>query len=104
MPDGGTVDIIITEDEHSVHVTVKDEGEGIPEKVLNRIGEPFLTTKEKGTGLGLMVTFNIIENHQGVIHVDSHPEKGTAFKISFPKNKNNGLNAVVYRLHCFTFF
>ncbi|ASV04273.1 hypothetical protein CJZ71_20300 [Bacillus subtilis] len=87
MPDGGTVDIIITEDEHSVHVTVKDEGEGIPEKVLNRIGEPFLTTKEKGTGLGLMVTFNIIENHQGVIHVDSHPEKGTAFKISFPKNK-----------------
>ncbi|MEC1626233.1 sporulation kinase KinA [Bacillus mojavensis] len=85
MPDGGTVDIIVTEDEHSVHVTVKDEGEGIPEKVLNRIGEPFLTTKEKGTGLGLMVTFNIIENHQGVIHVDSQPDKGTAFKISFPK-------------------
>lgn len=85
MPDGGTVDIIVTEDKHSVHVTVKDEGEGIPEKVLNRIGEPFLTTKEKGTGLGLMVTFNIIENHQGVIHVDSQQDKGTAFKISFPK-------------------
>ncbi|MED4787443.1 PAS domain-containing protein [Bacillus atrophaeus] len=85
MPDGGTVEIGTTEDEHSVHVTIKDEGEGIPEKVLKRIGEPFLTTKEKGTGLGLMVTFNIIENHQGTIQVDSKPEKGTAFKISFPK-------------------
>ncbi|MCY8809665.1 PAS domain-containing protein [Bacillus atrophaeus] len=85
MPDGGTVEIDTTEDEHSVHVTIKDEGEGIPEKVLKRIGEPFLTTKEKGTGLGLMVTFNIIENHQGTIQVDSKPEKGTAFKISFPK-------------------
>ncbi|MCY8505332.1 PAS domain-containing protein [Bacillus atrophaeus] len=85
MPDGGTVEIDTTEDEHSVHVTIKDEGEGIPEKVLKRIGEPFLTTKEKGTGLGLMVTFNIIKNHQGTIQVDSKPEKGTAFKISFPK-------------------
>ncbi|KYD04877.1 PAS domain-containing protein [Bacillus atrophaeus] len=85
MPDGGTVEIDTTEDEHSVHVTIIDEGEGIPEKVLKRIGEPFLTTKEKGTGLGLMVTFNIIENHQGTIQVDSKPEKGTAFKISFPK-------------------
>ncbi|WP_406621799.1 PAS domain-containing protein [Bacillus atrophaeus] len=85
MPDGGTVEIDTTEDEHSVHVTIKDEGEGIPEKVLKRIGEPVLTTKEKGTGLGLMVTFNIIENHQGTIQVDSKPEKGTAFKISFPK-------------------
>ncbi|MCI3194546.1 PAS domain-containing protein [Bacillus sp. HU-1818] len=85
MPDGGTVEIDTTEDEHSVHVTIKDEGEGIPEKVLKRIGEPFLTTKEKGTGLGLMVTFNIIENHQGTIQVDSKPEKGTSFKISFPK-------------------
>jgi len=44
-----------------------------------------LTTKEKGTGLGLMVTFNIIENHNGTIEVDSKAEKGTTFKISFPK-------------------
>lgn len=65
MPDGGTVHIIMTEDEYSVNVTVKDEGDGIPENVLKRIGEPFLTTKEKGTGLGLMVTFNLIKNHQG---------------------------------------
>ncbi|MBY8912415.1 PAS domain-containing protein [Bacillus sp. YC2] len=85
MPDGGTVHILMTEDEYSVNVTIKDEGDGIPENVLKRIGEPFLTTKEKGTGLGLMVTFNLIKNHQGAIQVDSKPDKGTAFKISFPK-------------------
>ncbi|KXZ14743.1 PAS domain-containing sensor histidine kinase [Bacillus nakamurai] len=85
MPDGGTVHILMTEDEYSVNVTIKDEGDGIPENVLKRIGEPFLTTKEKGTGLGLMVTFNLIKNHQGAIQVDSKPDKGTVFKISFPK-------------------
>ncbi|WP_416721023.1 PAS domain-containing protein [Bacillus velezensis] len=82
MPDGGTVHILMTEDEYSVNVTVKDE---IPENVLKRIGEPFLTTKEKGTGLGLMVTFNLIKNHQGAIQVDSKPDRGTAFHITFPK-------------------
>lgn len=85
MPDGGTVHIIMTEDEYSVNVTVKDEGDGIPENVLKRIGEPFLTTKEKGTGLGLMVTFNLIKNHQEAIQVDSKPDRGTAFHITFPK-------------------
>ncbi|PAD65824.1 PAS domain-containing sensor histidine kinase [Bacillus siamensis] len=85
MPDGGTVHILMTEDEYSVKVTIKDEGDGIPENVLKRIGEPFLTTKEKGTGLGLMVTFNLIKNHQGAIQVDSKPDKGTAFHITFPK-------------------
>ncbi|MGW9010073.1 PAS domain-containing protein [Bacillus velezensis] len=85
MPDGGTVHILMTEDEYSVNVTVKDEGDGIPENVLKRIREPFLTTKEKGTGLGLMVTFNLIKNHQGAIQVDSKPDRGTAFHITFPK-------------------
>ncbi|OCI05304.1 PAS domain-containing sensor histidine kinase [Bacillus paralicheniformis] len=85
MPNGGTVHLTVRETEDSVIVEVEDEGEGIPEHVMKRIGEPFLTTKEKGTGLGLMVTFNIIENHNGTIEVDSKAEKGTTFKISFPK-------------------
>lgn len=83
MPDGGTVHLEVKETADAVTVTVQDEGEGIPEHVLKRIGEPFLTTKEKGTGLGLMVTFNIIENHNGTIEVKSKVEKGTTFIISF---------------------
>ncbi|MDA7026250.1 PAS domain-containing protein [Bacillus sp. CLL-7-23] len=85
MPDGGTVHLSVTETKQAVTVMVQDEGKGIPEHVLKRIGEPFLTTKEKGTGLGLMVTFNIIENHNGTIEIDTQEEKGTTFVISFPK-------------------
>ncbi|MGE6631171.1 PAS domain S-box protein [Bacillus sp. NPDC077027] len=84
MPNGGKVDIAAREQEDEIIVTIKDEGVGIPESVMKRIGEPFLTTKEKGTGLGLMVTFNILENHNGTIRVDSQPEKGTVFHIVFP--------------------
>ncbi|MFS0654331.1 PAS domain-containing protein [Bacillus sp. 179-C3.3 HS] len=84
MPNGGKVDITAKAEKDGILVTIKDEGMGIPEAVMKRIGEPFLTTKEKGTGLGLMVTFNILENHQGSISVDSQPEKGTAFHIMFP--------------------
>ncbi|OLP63167.1 Sporulation kinase A [Bacillus pumilus] len=84
MPDGGKVDITAKAEKGGIRVTIKDEGVGIPESVMKRIGEPFLTTKEKGTGLGLMVTFNILENHNGTISVDSQPEKGTAFHIMFP--------------------
>nr|WP_025851498.1 PAS domain-containing protein [Bacillus velezensis] len=105
MPDGGTVHIIMTEDEYSVNVTVKDEGDGIPENVLKRIGEPFLTTKEKGTGLGLMVTFNLIKNHQGAIQVDSKPDRGTAFHITFPKHKKTtALCRCLNSLHGFSRF
>lgn len=84
MPDGGKVDITAKAEGDGILVTIRDEGIGIPESVMKRIGEPFLTTKEKGTGLGLMVTFNILENHNGTIRVDSQPEKGTVFHIMFP--------------------
>ncbi|MFS0509357.1 PAS domain S-box protein [Bacillus altitudinis] len=84
MPDGGKVDITAKAEKEGILVTIRDEGIGIPESVMKRIGEPFLTTKEKGTGLGLMVTFNILENHNGTIRVDSDPEKGTVFHIMFP--------------------
>ncbi|MFJ5963618.1 MULTISPECIES: PAS domain-containing protein [unclassified Bacillus (in: firmicutes)] len=84
MPNGGKVDITAKAQREGILVTIRDEGVGIPESVMKRIGEPFLTTKEKGTGLGLMVTFNILENHNGTISVDSQPEKGTVFHIMFP--------------------
>lgn len=84
MPDGGKVDITAKAESDGILVAIRDEGIGIPESVMKRIGEPFLTTKEKGTGLGLMVTFNILENHNGTIRVDSQPEKGTVFHIMFP--------------------
>lgn len=61
-----------------------DQGEGIPEERIHRLGEPFFTTKEKGTGLGLMVSYKIIENHRGNIYITSKLNVGTTFDIIIP--------------------
>ncbi|MCJ2144861.1 ATP-binding protein [Bacillus sp. B19-2] len=68
----------------SVFITFEDQGKGISKDVLEKLGEPFYTTKEKGTGLGLMVTFKIIENHGGSIHFESEEGKGTTVKLKLP--------------------
>ncbi|EDL65980.1 ATP-binding protein, partial [Bacillus sp. SG-1] len=58
--------------------------EGMDEQTLNKLGEPFYTTKEKGTGLGFMVCMRILKDHYGSIHVESEKGKGTTFDISLP--------------------
>jgi two-component system NtrC family sensor kinase len=72
-----------------VEITVSDTGGGIPEKDLDRIFEPFFTSKESGTGLGLAITHGIIEQHDGSIRVESQEEEGTTFRIHLPAGKGN---------------
>ncbi|WP_196220102.1 PAS domain S-box protein [Terrilactibacillus tamarindi] len=84
MPNGGKVTIDVKLLEGFVMISVTDEGPGIPEAKIKNIGQPFFTTKEQGTGLGLAVSFNIIENHNGKVSIESEINKGTTFKISFP--------------------
>jgi PAS domain S-box-containing protein len=69
-----------------VELTVSDTGKGIDDSQINRIFEPYFTTKAagEGTGLGLAVTLGIVKNHNGLIEVDSHPGKGTLFRVLFP--------------------
>jgi len=76
-----------------VQVTIRDSGIGIPQANLDRIFDPFLTTKGvgEGTGLGLSTTFNIIRRHGGTINVHSRAGEGTTFEISLPLNENQGL-------------
>lgn len=85
MPNGGNLTIQAKEVESQVHIYVTDTGIGIPVEKLKRIGEPFYTTKKNGNGLGLMVTFHIIESHSGKISVESELNKGTTFHIEFPR-------------------
>ncbi|MRX72233.1 PAS domain S-box protein [Bacillus lacus] len=84
MPAGGNVYLSCKKADGKILVEVKDEGEGIPEELLIKISEPFFTTKEKGTGLGLMITYKIIENHSGSVSVQSKVNEGTIFTVSFP--------------------
>ncbi|BCB03864.1 PAS domain S-box protein [Bacillus sp. KH172YL63] len=83
MSMGGRVSIHVEEIEQMACVCFIDEGEGIPKEVLNRIGEPFFTTKENGTGLGIMVSKQIVENHLGDVNITSG-SGGTCVKVAFP--------------------
>ncbi|MBW2252512.1 MAG: response regulator, partial [Deltaproteobacteria bacterium] len=67
-----------------LRLTVSDTGYGMSQDTLNRIYEPFYTTKEKGTGLGLSIVYSIIKDHGGFIESDSDVGKGTTFRIYFP--------------------
>ncbi len=69
-------------------VEFKDNGGGMPEEVLQKIFEPYYTTKQKGTGLGLTNTQNIIFNHGGTISVKSKPGEGTMFVIALNTKGN----------------
>ncbi|MGD8354032.1 MAG: ATP-binding protein, partial [Pseudomonadota bacterium] len=72
-------------DGESVIVGIEDTGVGIPESALDRIFDPFFSTKgAKGTGLGLSVSYGIIEGHGGTIEVRSEVGKGTTFTITIP--------------------
>jgi signal transduction histidine kinase len=67
-----------------IRLVVADTGTGIPADELSKIFDPFFTTKRTGTGLGLSVTYGIIQEHGGTIDVESQPGAGTSFTISFP--------------------
>ncbi|MEK3884338.1 ATP-binding protein [Paenibacillus sp. PL2-23] len=85
MPGGGQVIITLAkQDEGSLLIRIMDTGEGIPEDKLKRIGEPFFTTKEKGTGLGFMVCRKIVEDHQGSLQLFSTRNEGTTVEVVLP--------------------
>lgn len=85
MPSGGNIYVAIKSvDDHHICISMTDEGSGISEDKLKRLGEPFYTTKERGTGLGLMVSYKIMKEHQGKIEVESEEGKGTSFYLTLP--------------------
>jgi signal transduction histidine kinase len=67
-----------------VQVEISDSGQGIPEKILEHIFDPFFTTKKKGGGLGLSISHQIVQEHNGFIEVESRAKKGTTFTITIP--------------------
>jgi two-component system NtrC family sensor kinase len=86
MPEGGSLDVSATLQDGFVRVAVKDTGSGIPPEHLDQVFEPFFTTKEagEGTGLGLSVSYSIVEKHGGHLEVESQPGRGTTFTVTLP--------------------
>lgn len=84
MTRGGTLTLQTGANDEAVWVSVADTGGGIPQEQINRIFEPFYTTKKKGTGLGLMIVQRIVRAHSGRIELDSHVGRGTTFRIWLP--------------------
>ena len=84
MTKGGTLTVQTGEGSEGVWVSVADTGGGIPQEQLNRIFEPFYTTKEKGSGLGLMIVQRIVRAHGGHIELESQVGRGTTFRIWLP--------------------
>lgn len=84
MPDGGNITVRAGIINNQVQIAIKDTGVGIPQEKLKNIGEPFFTTKKNGNGLGLMVSFKIIESHNGKVFIESELNKGTTFNIVLP--------------------
>lgn len=90
---GGTLEIITDAEEEYIYVTVRDNGYGISEANLPHIFDPFFTTKEagKGTGLGMAIVAQVVEEHRGQIHVESVENEGTSITVKFPLSKNQSI-------------
>ena len=84
MTTGGTLTLQTGENSDSVWMSVADTGGGIPQEQINRIFEPFYTTKKKGSGLGLMIVQRIVRAHNGRIELESNVGKGTTFRVWLP--------------------
>ena len=86
MTDGGEISIISKTDveQEKLVIEISDTGEGIPEKIINKIFEPFFTSKESGVGLGLAISYQIVKAHNGEIFFSKNIEKGTNCTIKIP--------------------
>jgi signal transduction histidine kinase len=84
MPEGGRILIDVSANNHRITVHFDDEGQGIPPENMNKIWDPFFTTKEQGTGLGLGIVKNIIESHGGSIQIVNRPDVGARVTVELP--------------------
>jgi PAS domain S-box-containing protein len=87
MSDGGKLEIKMNKNKDSVIVAVIDEGEGIDPENMEKIFDPFFSTKERGTGLGLAIAHKIMQGHNGFIKAERNKDKGSTFYLCFPYKK-----------------
>ncbi|MEN2766344.1 ATP-binding protein [Ornithinibacillus xuwenensis] len=84
MEEAGKITVLIQNVDTYVQIDISDEGPGIDEEVIHKLGEPFFTTKQQGTGLGLMITKQLLERHNAKLDILQNEIKGSTFRIVFP--------------------
>jgi len=84
MPDGGKIYVSVSSNNNGINIAFEDEGTGIPEELLKKIWDPFFSTKDKGTGLGLGIVKNIIEAHNGTIQIGNRETAGSRVFVTIP--------------------
>jgi signal transduction histidine kinase len=84
MADGGLLQVRLSADSRMASISIRDEGEGIPDDVRPKIFDLYFTTKREGSGIGLAMTYRILQLHNGEVDVQSQPGKGTTFVLRLP--------------------
>ncbi len=84
MPNGGKLIIETLQQGDEIQLKVTDTGTGIPDDIIGKIFEPYFTTKDFGSGLGLTLVYKIVKEHKGDIAIKTKEGEGTAFTLSFP--------------------
>lgn len=84
MPDGGTLDVALSEDRKFAVLRISDQGSGVPDEIKEKIFDLYFTTKTGGSGIGLAMTYRILQLHHGSIEVQSKPDRGTEFLLRIP--------------------
>jgi len=91
MTGAGEIVLAARQHDSSVAISVRDQGPGISDEDLDKIFNPFYTTKDTGTGLGLSVVYQIVNQHGGVVMAERNPEGGMTFSLTIPLNQRRGV-------------
>jgi signal transduction histidine kinase len=90
MPDGGQLQVVLETDRKFAILRILDQGMGIPEEIREKIFDLYFTTKSEGSGIGLAMTYRILQLHHGSVEVESRVERGTEFRLRIPLSSMDG--------------
>ncbi|KAA6464967.1 PAS domain-containing sensor histidine kinase [Acidobacteria bacterium AB60] len=90
MPDGGRLEVVLETDRKFASLRILDEGTGIPDEIREKIFDLYFTTKSEGSGIGLAMTYRILQLHHGNVEVQSRIERGTEFRLRIPLSSADG--------------
>jgi signal transduction histidine kinase len=98
MPDGGVLSVKTSHEGEKVAIELSDTGEGIPSEILSRIFDPLFSTKDgRGSGLGLTIVKQVIDEHNGTVSIENGADSGAVFRITLPcrlRIHNSGISGL----------